>query len=99
MGVLDFLPLSPAGLMFLYCPVTVEVEACAILPLKPLDAYPTSSHSGSPYAAVVFPHHCDDNPTPDISKCFGVGLPTIGGETAGQEFQRGLRLGTHQPVH
>ena len=45
------------------------------------------------------PHHCDGDPTLDISTCPGVGLPPLGGEESGQAFQRVLRLDSHHVIY
>ena len=75
------------------------MEACAILPLSFLDAYPNFGRPGSLYAAVGEPHHCDGNPTPDIVACPGVGLTPFGGEADVQSFQCVLCLSSKKAVH
>ena len=52
-----------------------------------------------PYLVVGGPHHFDGNPTLDIAACTGVGLTPLGGESAGQAFQFGLRLSTHKAFY
>ena len=63
-GFLDFPLPSLSGLVFPGWPLPVDFEACVILPLMPLNTYPTHWHPVSPYTEVGGPHHCDDNSTP-----------------------------------
>ena len=63
--------------------LAVEMEAGAFLPLGPLFNDPDLYHLGAPYAAVSGHYHCDDKPTTDLPTGPGLGLPPLGGKTAG----------------
>ena len=89
---LNFPSPVPTGMVVLVLLLSVYIESWAVLPLSPTYAYPTRRHPVFPYAAVGGPHHCDGNPTPDISACPGVVFPPLGGEADWQEFQRFLRI-------
>ena len=70
----------------------VDIEASAVLPLRPLNTDPDYGHPGSLDTAAGGPYHCDSYPTPDISACPRVEFPPLGGNVAGQMFQPGFLL-------
>ena len=80
-------------------PLSVDFEACYILPMRPLNDYPTIWYPVFLESWVGGRHHCNVDPTTDIDTCFGVGLLSLGGVAAGQVFQHGLRLGTQETIH
>ena len=50
------------------CLLPVYIEACVILPLRFLDAYPTHRHPGYSDTGMGGPYHCDDSTTVGISR-------------------------------
>ena len=79
--------------------LAVYIYPGAVLPLGLLNADPACGKPVSPDAVVVSLHHCDGDPTPDISACPGVVFTKLVGESAVQAFQCGLRLSSQQAVH
>ena len=74
------------GMVVMGCLLPVDIEACAVLPLRSLGAYTARRHPGSLDAALGGPHHYDVNPTLEISACPGVDFPSLGGEADRQAF-------------
>ena len=56
-------------------------------------------HPGDLNTVLRVTRHCYGGPNIYISICPVVGLPPIGGEADGQEFQCFLCLGTQQAIH
>ena len=79
--------------------LSVDIYPRSILPMSPLNSDSARGHPGDLYASVGGPHHFDGNPTTYIAACYGLGLPTLGGEAAGQAFQHGLCLSNQEAVH
>ena len=95
----EFLPPSLTGVVVPGQMLPVEIEACAILPQKPLEAYPNHRHPRFPYAVVSGTCHCDSDPNSDIAACHKVGFPPLNGEADGQLVHSVLCIRTHQVVH
>ena len=65
----------PTGILVPGSLLSVDIEACAVFPLRSPNAYLTLRNLGYPDAAVSGPHHCDFDLTPDIAICPGVRFP------------------------
>ena len=62
----------PTGILVPGSLLSVDIEACAVFPLRSPNAYLTLRNLGYPDAAVSGPHHFDGDPTSDIAACPGV---------------------------
>ena len=63
--------------------IAVEMEAVAILQLRPMNTDLDRRHLGAPCEMVIGPYHGDDKPTMNITACTRVGFPTLGGNASG----------------
>ena len=58
--------------------LSVDIEVCSVLPLRPMDAYPNLRYLVSLDAEAGVPYHCDGDPTPYIAACNGLRLTPLG---------------------